>query len=98
MIVGHAEDSQQCLFIVPFPHARPTYVRPGVSAGRCVARPDLQFFTSYNEPRLTNWSMLRKVLSFPTVVDLYARLLFFVFFVRCTNLASFAGCCIRRGH
>jgi hypothetical protein len=48
-----------------------------------------KFFTSYNKPELTNRCMLLKVLSFPMVVDLYAKP---PFFVRC---ASSASCGIR---
>ncbi len=67
---------------------------PPCGVTRARKRPDLQFFTSYNELRLTNWGMLLKLLSIPMVVDFYAK---FPFFVQCTNYAPSSSCCLRRG-
>jgi hypothetical protein len=57
-------------------------------------RSDLQVFTSYNGPRLTNRGILLKMLLISTVLDLYAKPLF-VF--QCASYAPPTNCCLRRG-
>jgi hypothetical protein len=57
-------------------------------------RPDLQLFTSNNEPRLTNWGIWFKMLLIPTLLDLYDKPLFV--FQR-ANYAPPSSCCLRRG-
>ena len=52
------------------------YVRLAVSASEFAEWPDLRLFTSFNEPKPTNWDILLEMLSIPTVLDLGAKLLF----------------------